>query len=309
MIARNVEKAASRSGGVSGLQRRIRMGTPIAICPVAGLIGAEITGVDLSRPVADAVARELHAGLARHLVLFFRGQQLNHSDHKRATAIFGPLSRVPYITPSPEDPDVVAVLKEADETKISVFGGDWHSDFSFLAEPPAGSVLYSVEVPPFGGDTIWASQIAAYETLPDDLNEIVDGRGAVHIGAPYGVTHRPSADLRVSRSIKMQRGDPSADRETIHPAVRTHATSGRKALFVNPIYTTRLDGMSEAESRPYLDRLYAHAVRPEFTCRFRWSPGCVAVWDNRATLHYAINDYDGHRRLLYRTTFAGERPY
>jgi len=131
----------------------------------------------------------------------------------------------------------------------------------------------------------------------------------VHTGAPYGVTHRPSPDVNVSRSIRMRRGDPAADRETIHPAVRTHATSGRKALFVNPIYTTRLEGMTEAESRLILQRLYAHAVRPEFTSRFRWAPGCVAVWDNRATLHYAINDYDGHRRLLYRTTFAGERPY
>ena len=283
--------------------------THATISPVAGLIGAEIAGVDLSRPISDAVAAELRAALAQHLVIFFRGQRLSRDDQKRVTEIFGPLSRVPYIEPSSEDPDVVAVLKEADETKISVFGGDWHSDFSFLERPPAGSVLYSVEVPPYGGDTIWSNQIAAFETLPEDLRTIVEGRGAIHTGAPYGVTHRPAEDLRVSRSIKMRRGDPDADRETVHPAVRVHEPSGRKALFVNRIYTTRLDGMSEAESRPILERLYAHAVRPEFTCRFRWSPGCVAVWDNRATLHYAINDYDGHRRLLYRTTFAGERPH
>ena len=107
----------------------------------------------------------------------------------------------------------------------------------------------------------------------------------------------------------MNRGDPTADRERVHPAARTHPTSGRKALFVNPIYTTRFDGMTEDESRPLLQRIYAHAVRPEFTCRFRWNPGSVAMWDNRALMHYAINDYDGHRRLLYRTTFAGEVPY
>jgi taurine dioxygenase len=287
----------------------MRMTALMSISPVAGLIGAEIAGVDLSRPVPDTVAEGLRDALARHLVLFFRGQAIGIADQKRATGIFGTLSRVPYIEPSHDDPDIVAVLKEADETKISVFGGDWHSDFSFLEKPPAGSMLYSVEVPPYGGDTIWANQIAAYEALPGDLREIVDGRGAVHTGAPYGVTHRPAADLRVSRSIRMQRGDTGADRETVHPAVRTHATSGRKGLFVNPIYTTRLDGMTEAESRPILQRLYAHAVRPEFTCRFRWTAGCVVVWDNRATLHYAINDYDCHRRLLYRTTFAGERPY
>jgi taurine dioxygenase len=285
------------------------MSATLSISPIAGLIGAEIAGVDLARPVSEEIAAQLRAALAQHLVVFFRGQKLSLDDQKRVTAIFGAMSRVPYIEPSREDPDVVAVLKEADETKISVFGGDWHSDFSFLEEPPAGSVLYSVEVPPYGGDTLWANQIAAFETLPEDLRAIVEGRGAVHTGAPYGVTHRPSADVRVSRSIKMQRGDPAADRETVHPAVRLHEPSGRKALFVNPIYTTRLDGMDEAESRPILQRLYAHAIRPELTCRFRWSPGCVAVWDNRATLHYAINDYDGHRRLLYRTTFAGERPH
>jgi taurine dioxygenase len=285
------------------------MGTSITIAPVAGLVGAEIGGVDLSHPPTPDIAETLRQALARHLVLFFRDQHLDFAGQKRVTEIFGPLSRVPYIVPSKEDPDVVAVLKEADETKIAVFGGDWHSDFSFLETPPAGSVLYSVEVPPYGGDTIWANQIAAYENLPDDLRSTVEGRGAIHLGAPYGVSHKPGPDVRVSRSIQMQRGDPGADRETVHPIGRTHPTSGRKALFVNPIYTTRIDGMSEAESRPILQRLYAHAIRPEFTCRFRWSPNCVAVWDNRATMHYAINDYDGHRRLLYRTTFAGERPY
>jgi taurine dioxygenase len=281
----------------------------ISIAPVAGLIGAEISGIDLSRPITDEIADRIRNALAQHLVIFFRDQALSLADQKRVTELFGTLSRVPYIEPSQEDPDVVAVLKEADETKISVFGGDWHSDFSFLERPPAGSVLYAKEVPPYGGDTLWANQIAALETLPEDLKTVVETHGAVHLGAPYGVTHRPPADLRVSRSIKMNRGDPTADRERVHPAARTHATSGRKALFVNPIYTTRFEGMTEAESRPLLQRIYAHAVRPEFTCRFRWTPGAVAVWDNRAALHYAINDYDGHRRLLYRTTFAGEIPY
>lgn len=283
--------------------------TRISIAPIAGLIGAEVAGLDLSPPVAEETAEALRRALARHLVIFFRGQSLSLADLKRVTRLFGKLSRVPYIEPSSEDPDVVAVLKEADETRISVFGGDWHSDFSFLERPPAGAVLYAREVPPYGGDTLWANQIAAFETLPEDLRAAIEGRRAVHIGAPYGVSHRPAGDLRVSRSIRMRRGDPEADRERSHPAVRTHAPSGRKALFVNRIYTTRLDGMTEEESRPLLERLYAHAVRPEFTCRFRWAPGSIAVWDNRATLHYAINDYDGHRRLLYRTTFEGEVPY
>lgn len=281
----------------------------VSIAPVAGLIGAEISGLDLSGPLDDEAASVLRDALARHLVLFVRDQRLDMAAHKRLTEVFGPIMRVPYVAPSAEDPDVLAVLKEAEETKVSVFGGDWHSDFSFLEEPPAGSVLRAVEVPPYGGDTLWSNQIAAYETLPDALRSVVDRSRAVHVGAPYGVKHAPEADAATSRSIRITRGDPQADREVFHPAARTHQPSGRKALFVNPIYTTRLDGPPGADDPDVLRRLYEHAVRPEFTCRFRWTPGAVAIWDNRATLHYAINDYDGHRRLLYRTTFAGERPY
>lgn len=280
---------------------------------ITGTIGAEVTGVDLGAELSASaggdLAEALRAALGEHLVLFFRDQRLDVPALKRLTAAFGDLMAVPYVDPLPDEPYVVAVLKEASETGISVFGGEWHSDFSFLPRPPGGSVLLGVEVPRFGGDTLWANQVLAYETLPDDLRALVDGRGAVHVGAPYGVKHAPPPDLRVSRSIRIERGNPEADREVVHPAVRTHPWTGRKALFVNPIYTTRLDGLSVEESRPVLDRLYRHAVRPEFTCRFRWTPGAVAVWDNRATLHYAINDYDGQRRLMYRTTFAGERPF
>lgn len=284
------------------------MARGLHVSPVAGSLGAEVSGVDLAAPLSDDLAEALRAALAEHLVLCFRDQRLDLAALKRATEAFGPLQRVPYVAPSPEDPDVVAVLKEADEADISVFGGDWHSDFSFLERPPAGSLLYGVEIPAYGGDTLWASQVRAYETLPDDLKAVVEGRGAVHVGAPYGARHAPPPTLGTSRSIKISRGDPSADREVVHPAVRRHPASGRKALFVNPIYTTRLEGLSEDESRPILDRLYRHATRPDFTCRFRWAPGSLAIWDNRMTLHYAINDYDGARRLLYRTTFAGERP-
>lgn len=280
----------------------------IDLDPVAGFIGAEVRGLDLSRPISDAVAEDLRAALAEHLVLFFQGQSLDLPGLKRVTRVFGPLLRVPYLEPSAEDPDVIAVLKEAEEAGIHVFGGNWHSDFSFLERPPGGSLLYAVEVPSFGGDTLWASQVHAYETLPEDLKALVETRRAVHSGKPYGVAHAPDKSLSLSRSVRMVRGDPEADRETLHPAVRRHPESGRKALFVNPTYTTRLEGLSEEESRPVLERLYAHTTRPEFTCRFRWAPGALAVWDNRMTLHYAINDYDGHRRLLYRTTFAGERP-
>jgi len=280
----------------------------VKIEPVAGHIGAEISGVDLKEPLGEEVAEALRAALAQYLVIFFRDQPLDIPSQKRVTEVFGPVLRVPYVQPSKDDPDVVAGLKEAEERKIYVFGGDWHSDFSFLEQPPAGSVLAAVEIPPYGGDTLWSSQVAAWETLPDDLRAAVEGRNAIHVGAPHGTRYAPPKDMAVSKSIKMQRGDPAADEERPHPIGRRHVTSGRTALFVNPIYSVRIEGMSVEESRPILQRLYAHAVRPEFPCRFRWSPGAVAIWDNRATLHYAINDYDGSRRLLHRTTFAGERP-
>ena len=215
---------------------------------------------------------------------------------------------MPYVEPIEDDPEVIAVLKEAHEHKVGVFGGDWHSDMSFLDNPPAGSVLNAIEVPQFGGDTVWASQTAAYDALPGDLRETVEGRDAIHVGKPYGVKYAPPMETRAGGSVRMTRGDPDADRETRHPCVITSPVGGRKALFLNQIYTTRLDGMSDEESAPVLDALYKHCVRPDFCCRLRWTPGTIAVWDNRATLHYAVNDYDGVRRLLYRTTFAGPPP-
>jgi taurine dioxygenase len=199
------------------------------------------------------------------------------------------------------------VLKEADERKISTFGNAWHSDFSFLEEPPLGSILYAREVPSHGGDTLFANMYEAYEALSEGMKRMLLGLRAMHSGKPYGQGGLPK-DLKTSRSIGIERNNPEADRETAHPVVRLHPESGRKALFVNAIYTTRFEDMSEAESRPLLDFLFEHVQRPEFACRFRWAEGSLAVWDNRCTLHYAVNDYDGSRRLMHRTTVAGERP-
>lgn len=284
------------------------MKTIFEIRKLTGLMGAEIFGPDLKQPISTELADSLRTALSAHQMIVFRDQHLSIADQKRLTEVFGPLMRLPYVTPLPDDPDVIAVLKQAHEVKTGVFGGDWHSDFSFLENPPAGSVLNAVDVPDVGGDTVWANQVSAYESLPTDLKRIVDGRKAVHIGKPYGVTHAPPDEEKANTSIKMTRGDPKADRETLHPAVVTDPSSGRKALFLNPIYTTRFDGMSEDNSRPILEAIYRHCTRPDFSCRLRWRKGDVAVWDNRMSLHYATNDYDGVNRLLYRTTFAGEPP-
>lgn len=279
---------------------------PLAQDHMTPRLGTRLTGLDLKQPISESLAAELVETLAERLVLVLPEQNLDIPALKRATTVFGPLVRLPYVEPMKEDPDIIAVLKEAEERNIHVFGGNWHSDFSYLERPPGGSLLQAVELPPTGGDTLWADGVTAWASLPDDLRAILAGRNAIQTGKPYGVKHRPKGST--STSVKMQRGDPEADRERALPAVRRHPVSGKAALFVNPTYTTRLEGMSEEESAPVLARIYAHMTRPEFQCRHRWRPGDLVIWDNRATMHFAVNDYDGYRRLLYRTTFAGEAP-
>ena len=275
--------------------------------PVTGTIGAEVPGLDLRAPVSEPQAQALRAALLEHQVLFLRDQHLDIARQKQVTEIFGPLISLPYVVPMEGEPQVIRVMKKAEERGGGVFGGNWHSDFSFVQQPPAGSVLSAVTLPPYGGDTVWANMIAAYEALPADLKQTVDGRGAIHTGKPYGVKHSPPPSARSSASIRMTRDDPEADRERVKPAVLEHPDSGRRALFVNPTYTTRLEGLSEAESAPVLEALYKHCTRPEFCCRFRWSPGALVIWDNRTTMHYAVNDYDGFDRLLYRTAFGARQ--
>jgi taurine dioxygenase len=279
----------------------------IEVRPAAGSLGAEVHGVDLARPLRNSTADELRRALVEHLVLFFRDQNLTPDQHLDFSRLFGPLSRVPYVKHMDEYPDIIAVLKEADERNISTFGNAWHSDFSFLEAPPMGSVLYAREVPSHGGDTIWANMYDAYEALSDGMKRMLDPLRAMHSGRPYGVA-RPPKGVRTSRSIAIERDNREADREVAQPVVVVHPSSRRKALFVNAIYTVRFEHMTEAESRPLLDFLYQHCTRPEFTCRFGWKSGSLGIWDNRCTLHYAVNDYDGQRRLMHRTTIAGEPP-
>jgi taurine dioxygenase len=279
----------------------------LEVQPIAGALGAEVGGVDLARPLPVGIAAELRRAFVEHLVLFFRDQRLTPEQHLAVSRVFGELSRVPYVKHMDEHPDIIAVLKEADERNISTFGNAWHSDFSFLDAPPMASLLYAREIPSHGGDTIWANMYDAYDALSPGMKRLLDPLRAMHSGRPYGTVTSPRK-FQPSRSIVMERDNPEADRETAHPVVRVHPESRRKALFINAVYTVRFEHMTEAESRPLLDYLYQHCTRPEFTCRFRWDTGALAIWDNRCTLHYAVNDYDGHRRLLHRTTLAGEQP-
>ncbi|HUF86335.1 MAG TPA: TauD/TfdA family dioxygenase [Thermohalobaculum sp.] len=275
--------------------------------PLTASIGAEIEGIDLRQPVSADLAGRLRAALARHQVLFLRDQHLSLDQLKALTRAFGEPMQLPYVAPLEGEPEVIRVLKEADE-RGGVFGGDWHTDFSFLETPPAGSILAGEVIPPVGGDTLWAGSAAAWEALPGPLQALLAGRDAIHVGKPYGVKWAPPPEERSGGSITMARGDPTADAERRHPAVLRNPVTGRAALFLNPTYVARLDGLSEAESRPLLAQIQQHATRPEFVCRFRWTPGAVAIWDNLFTQHYAVNDYHGHRRLMHRTTFSGPRP-
>ena len=279
----------------------------LTVAPLTSAIGAEIEGIDLTEPLSAERADQLRGLLARHHVLFFRAQHLNLEQQKRFTEAFGPLLSLPYVTPMEGEPQVIRVYKGAEE-RGGVFGGDWHTDFSFLERPPAGSVLSAHTVPPQGGDTLWVSQAAAWEALPSPLQELLAGRNAVHVGKPYGVKWAPPLETQTGAGMEMARGDPTADEDRLHPAVLRHPVTGRQMLFLNPTYVVRLDGMSEEESRPVLEAVQRHSIRPEFTCRFRWSPGTVAVWNNLATQHYAVNDYQGFERLMYRTTFGGMSP-
>ncbi|MGI9350866.1 MAG: TauD/TfdA dioxygenase family protein [Rhizobiaceae bacterium] len=271
------------------------------IQPITGFFGAEITGIDLTTEISDVLAGELRKALNEHLVIVMRDQPINANKHRKLVRVFGEPAVNPYAPGPEEHPEMTTILKEADE-RTGVFGGGWHTDLSFLDHPPGGSVLVGIDIPPFGGDTMFCSQQAAWDSLSEPMKSLLDGRTAAHVGKPYGIKWAPPVEEQAMKG-STKRGDPDADRERMHPVVLTHPTTGRKGLYINPTYTLRLDGMSEADSAPILQQLFAHCVLPEHCLRLRWSSGMVVVWDNYSTQHYAINDYHGHRREMRRATF------
>ncbi len=280
----------------------------IAVRRIAGACGAEVSGVDLTKPLDEATVGEIRQAIVEHGCLFFRGQPgMTDQDQARFAQYFGKFGKEPFVEGEETHPNVIAVVKEADEGGKPNFGGTWHSDWSFLETPPAFTFLHARELPPYGGDTMFASQYLAYESLSPGLRATLDGlRGVYSARVSYGPAGA-FADNRNARSMKIRTGPEALD-EMVHPVVRVHAESGRRALYVNPAYTVRFEGMTERESQPLLAFLFEQAVRPEFTCRFTWSPGALAMWDNRCLQHFAINDYGGFRREMRRSTVIGERP-
>jgi taurine dioxygenase len=281
----------------------------IEVTPIAGALGAEIRGVDLTAALDNRTTDEIHRAFREHCVVFFRDQRLPPAGLKAFGRLFGPLGRIDFVkSVVPEHPEVMVITREEQPARPEInFGNAWHSDMSYAEEPPLGTALHAQELPPIGGDTLWTNMYLAYETLSEGMRRLLAGLRAVHTAKrAYGPQGAIVTDAEARGMVI--RSSPEALVEREHPVVRTHPGTGRKALFVNPVYTTRFAGMSVEESMPLLRFLYQHATRPEFTCRFRWSANALALWDNRCTMHFAINDYLGHRRVMHRITIAGERP-
>jgi taurine dioxygenase len=277
------------------------MSQSLRVEPIAGGLGAEITGVDLSRDLPTETVAAIRAAWLEHLVVFFREQDLPPGRFLAFARRFGEPIEYPFVKGLAEFPEIIPVLKL--ETERVNFGGIWHSDTAYLEVPPMASMLVAREVPGAGGDTEFANMYLAYETLSDGMKRLLDGLVAVNSSAAADVSRTREDRLRDSA-----RADAKKEYTAAHPVVRVHPETGRRALYVNVAHTVRFEGMTAEESAPLLRYLYQHQVRPEFTCRFRWRPGSVAFWDNRCAQHNAINDYQGQRRLLHRITLAGDKP-
>jgi taurine dioxygenase len=278
--------------------------TRIAVRPITGAIGAEIGGVKIGDDLDDETIAEIRQALLDHCVIFFRDQNFDAEQHKAFGRRFGELFIHPNYRGMQEDNEIVMITREPGD--LHIVGEDWHTDTTMWPEPPMGAILYGIQVPDYGGDTLFANQYLAYETLSPGMQRMLEGLRAVHSDR---LVAGPQAGKNAVRSTKVR--EDSDWRETIntHPVVRTHPETGRKCLFVNAAYTVGFAGMTENESRPLLNYLLAHGHRPEFTCRFRWQNGSVAFWDNRCVKHLAVHDAGPFRRLMRRIQIAGEAVY
>jgi len=272
----------------------------ITVTPIAGCIGAEIGDVDVAEDLDDSTIAEIRQALLDHCVIFFRDQGLDVERHKAFTRRFGKLFVHPNYQFGQENPEMVYVRREPGDKKI--VGEDWHADTTMMVTPPMGAILYAMEVPPVGGDTMFANQYLAYETLSDGMKQFLAPLRAVHNDTRVA---GPGVGLNAQRASKVREDEAWRKTENSHPVVRTHSETGRKHLFVNKVYVHHFEGMTVAESQPLLGYLYAHAVRPEFTCRFRWRAGSIAFWDNRCVLHLAVHDNHDDVRYMQRTQIEG----
>jgi taurine dioxygenase len=267
---------------------------------IAGALGAEITGVELAE-ASDREIAEIRKVWLEKLVVFFRGQKLTSEQYMAFARRIGKPIEYPFVKGIAGFPEIIEV-KKLEHEKVN-FGGVWHSDTAYLEVPPMASMLLAREVPPCGGDTLFANMVLAYESLSPGMQRLIEPLVAINSSAKADVTRTREDRLKSDGSDK-------AGKELVaeHPVVRTHPETGRKALYVNFAHTVRFKDMTEKESAPLLEFLFAHQVRPEFTCRFAWQVGSLALWDNRCAQHNPVNDYHGYRRLMHRITLEGDRP-
>ena len=275
----------------------------INIVPSGGGVGAFIEGIDLGQDLSDNIVGTLRSALGEHGVLFFRDQDISPEDHIAFAEKFAPININRFFAHVDGHPKIAQVLKEPDQKKN--IGGGWHTDHTYDINPAMGSILVARETPPHGGDTMYASTCRAYETLSDGFKAMLKGLKGVH----------SSRHVFGPQARYMQKGEDTAGRlgnneaatqDAVHPLIIRHPISGRESIYVNPGFTVGIDGWTDAEAEPFLKILYDHIAKPEHTYRFQWAPGSIAFWDNRASWHYAVNDYQGARRLMHRITVEGE---
>jgi taurine dioxygenase len=273
--------------------------TRLEIEPIAGALGAQISGVDLGAELDDATIEQIRRALLEHCVIFFRDQEFDAEQHKRLARRFGEIFVHPNYAGIQADPEIVMIRREPGDTRV--VGEDWHTDTTMMARPPMGAILVALEVPAYGGDTLFANQCLAYETLSDGMKRLIGGLRAVHSDR---LVAGPQSRASVGRTTKARHDDAWRETVSTHPIVVTHPETRRKVLFVNVSYTVGIEGLTDEESRPLLQFLMEHGNRPEFTCRFRWTKGAVAFWDNRCVKHLAVNDAGPFRRVMRRVQIA-----
>lgn len=275
----------------------------IHITPLSPALGAQISGVDLSRDLTSAERDAIERALLEHQVLFFRDQPVTPQQQARFAAHFGDLHIHPIYPNVPEQPEVLILDTAVTDVRDNAI---WHTDVTFLPTPALGAVLSAKQLPAYGGDTLWASGIAAFEALSAPMRSLLDGLTATHdFTRSFPLERFGSTAEDLARWEETRRKNPPLS----HPVIRTHPVSGRKALFVNDGFTTRINELEPAESDAILKMLFAHATRPEFTIRWRWQENDVAMWDNRVTQHYAVDDYRPQRRVMHRATILGDAPF
>jgi len=275
--------------------------------PIGGAIGAEIYGIDLRQLQNEAMWSELKRALLEFHVLAIRGQKLTPDDQMSVGRVFGEPCFYPFAKGMETHPHMTRIVKEP-EDRVN-FGADWHTDSHYLPEPPRATLLYAIETPPRGGDTLYAGTCAAYDALSEGMKQLLAGVRGVNSAS---LKHKRGGNRAAHHArighMSVQNSERAAQYEATHPVVRTIPETGRKALYVSALHTVRFDGMTEEESRPLIEMLDAHCVEPQFGCCVHWEPGQLTLWDNRCTLHNAVNDYHGYRREMRRLTVGPEQP-